>query len=130
MPRTRSLETYPNQAFWALIQRIIAEGGFTVPCSRSQAASMRGEIYAWRRACEGGQERATQFGINVGKLREVAFRIDDTGLVGVLASELMTPSLITNALGGNLPALKSAAQQALDRMREAGLVPLGENGGS
>lgn len=126
MPRTRSLETYPNSAFWALIQRIIAEapatGQFTVPCTKAQAASMRGEIYAWRRACEAAPQRAQDLSINLEQLREVAFRISDEGLIGVLASSLQTPSLIAAALGGNAPPLKTAAQAALDRLREAGLV--------
>lgn len=116
MPRTRSLETYPNQSFWALVQRILAEETFTVPCTQPQAASMRGEIYAWRRACEGLPGRASQMGIDVAQLREVAFRIGPKGLVGVLASSLQMPTLIASALGGEVPLMKSAAQQSLERL--------------
>ena len=121
MPRTRSIETYPNQAFWALVQRIIAERTFLVPCTQPQAASMRGEIYAWRRACEATPEAAAYLGIDVAKLRLTAFRISAEGMLGMLSADLQTPSLIAGALGG-LPEQRTAAQSALDRLKEAGLV--------
>jgi len=124
MPRTRSLETYPNQAFWALVQRIVAERTFLIPCTQAQAASMRGEIYAWRRACEAAPEAAARLGIDTGQLRLTAFRIGAEGMTGMLAADLQTPSLIASALGG-LPQQRTAAQQALDRLREAGLVAEG-----
>ena len=127
MPRTRSLETYPNQAFYALVLRILAERTFRVPCTKPQAASMRGEIYAWRRACAASPGAASLLGIDPAKLREVAFRIDDEGLLGILAADLQTPSLIASALGG-VPHVPSAAQAALERLRAAGLVEESSNG--
>lgn len=128
MPRTRSLETYPNREFWALVQRILSQPDpFIVPCTRPQAASVRGELYAWRRACEAAPLQAAQYGIDSQQLREVAFRVKDEGLEGISASLLQNASLILSALGDIGAAPKSASQQALDNLRAMGL---GEGNGS
>lgn len=119
MPRTRALETYPNRQFRALSLRVLETGlPFIVPCSRPQAASMRGELYAWRRACETSPGDAEMLQIPVGRLRELAFRVTDKGLEAIMADTLQTPSLIDSALGGTEPIL-SAADEALARMRSA-----------
>ena len=128
MPRTRSLETYPNREFWALCQRILeAPVPFQVPCTRPQAASMRGELYAWRRAAEAQPTQAAGYGIDVFKLRNVAFRVNDRGLEGISASLLQTPSLILSALGMSpTQASLSPSEQALANLRKL----TGEGNGS
>lgn len=121
MPRTRSIETYPNREFWALCLRILeSDEPFNVPCTRPQAASMRGELYAWRRACEASPQAAASLGIDTFRLRDVAFRVKDEGLEGISASLLQTPSLILAALGG-LPKVESPSEKALANLRAMGL---------
>lgn len=125
MPRTRQLETYPNPAFWALFDRVLStQLPVTVPCTRTQALSMRGEIYAWRRAAEAAPEQAAQLGITASRLREVALQISHEGLVAVLSSSLATASLISDALGG-VPKMTNASTQALERLKALGLAPEG-----
>lgn len=77
---------------------------------------MRGELYAWRVACELDPGTARSLGVPVERLREVAFRIKASGLEVIHQSALMTPSLIEAALG-TAPALVSVAQASLDRLR-------------
>lgn len=123
MPRTRALETYPNRQFRALALRVLDTGQpFIVGCSRPQAASMRGELYAWRRACEANPVDAEMLQIPVARLRELAFRVTDKGLEAIMADTLQTPSLIDAALGGTEPIL-SAADEALARLRGSLLRP-------
>ena len=122
MARTKSIATYPNAAFYALVQRVLNDRTFLVPCNASQAASMRGELYAWRRSCELAPDEARRIGVDPDKLRQVAFRISDAGMTGVLAEDLVTPKLIAGALG-TIPPLPTAASQALARLRAAGVAP-------
>lgn len=125
MPRTRQLVTYPNREFYALILRVLSEDKpFLVQCSVTQAASTRGTIYAWRRACELAPDQAAAFGIDAYRLREVAFRIKPDGLEGVPANQLQTASLILSALGMvAFPPESSPAQKALETLREMGFQP-------
>ena len=120
--RTKSITSYPNAAFYALVQRVLAERSFLVPCTKAQAASMRGELYAWRRACETAPAEAERIGVNPADLRLVAFKVGDAGMTGILAEDLVTPSLIGAALGV-IPDMQSAASLALTRLRAAGLAP-------
>lgn len=127
MPRTRDLMTYPNRQFIALVKRVLESGPLTVPCTRAEAASMRGEIYAWRRACEENRIEAMALGVPVDSLRELAFRINASGLEAILAADLRTPSLIEAALGGT-PPIKTEAQRSLERFlaETKGQKPEGE----
>ncbi len=114
MPKTRSLVTYPNRQFIALVAKVLESGQpFTVPCSRAQAASLRGELYAWRRAAEEDRAEAAQLGVPVERLRDLAWRITDKGLETIPANMLVGPNLIEMALGGEAPALESPAAKAL-----------------
>lgn len=123
MPRTRPLETYPNREYWALCNRVLTDTRpFTVPCTRTQAASLRGELYAWRRACEGDPVGATLYQIDPGRLRELAWRITEAGLETVLSSTLPGPSLIRAALG-ELPPGVSPASVALANLLALGVDP-------
>ena len=119
MPRTRPLDSYPNAEFWALVQRARHEP-FLVPCTRPQAASMRGEIYAWRRAVERDPADAASFGIDAAVLRGMAWKITDQGLITMPHTQLQAPSLIAAALGGPVPPLRSAAEVSLERLRALG----------
>lgn len=128
MPRIRTIVAYPLQQFIALYQRVIdTQQPFVVPCTRPQAASMRGELYAFRRACEGSPGEAEGLGVKVTNLRLVSFRITDAGLECLLGSSLASPSLIEAALGGTTP-ITTPAQAALNRLR--GLVGAGVADGS
>lgn len=117
MPRARPIITYPVPQFVALFERVLGgAGNVVIPCTQTQAASMRGELYAFRVACEADPEAARALGIPVEQLRLVAFRIKAAGLEAIHQAQLMTPSLIEAALGTS-PALVSPAQAALDRLR-------------
>lgn len=119
MPRAKQLETYPNNAFWAVVSRVLGTGKeFLIPCTKAQAASMRGELYAWRRACESAPEKAEQLGITPSQLRNVAYRISDTGMTALPAEQLQTAGLIAQALGGTVPQPTSAASAALENFRK------------
>lgn len=130
MPRTRDLVTYPNQQFLALVRRVLdTREPFLVACLPSAAASMRGSLHAWRRACEVQQGKAEAMGIPVGELRRVAFRITPEGLQAFLAETLQTPSLIDAALGGTA-LIVTEAELALERLRRELLAPQeNKNGG-
>jgi hypothetical protein len=115
MTRRRPLITYHNADYWALVTRVLASGErFTIPCTRAQAASLRGELYAWRVACEKAPAEARDLGIDPDRLREVAWTIDGTGLITLPVGELVGPGLIRAALGTDpdTPASKAAAALA------------------
>jgi hypothetical protein len=115
MARLRPLDSYPNAQFSALVRRVLeAQAPVMIPASPAQAASLRGEIYAWRRAIERSPQEA--FALNlptVAEGREVAYRITGEGMEAVLASTLVNPQLIEAVLGptalGPTPAEKALA---------------------
>jgi len=118
MPRTRALVTYSNRQFIALCEKVLASGEpFTVPCSRAQAASLRGELYAWRRAAEADPSDALALGVPWERLRDLAWRITDAGLETIPANMLVGPNLIELALGGAVPPLESPAMKALKALQ-------------
>lgn len=121
MPRTRALITYPNRQYLALIQRVLDTGQpFTVPCTRGQAASLRGELYAWRRAAEEDAGEARLIGLPVDRFRDLAWRITDKGLETIPTTMLVGPGLIDSALGVESVPLESPAARALKAL--SGLV--------
>jgi hypothetical protein len=126
MPRRRVLEAYPNRQFLALVTHVRATGQpFLVPCTPSQAAGMRGELYAWRRACEDNPTGASVIGVDVSLLRDVAWKVDPAGLLTIPEAKRAVPALIEAALGAPAPALPSAqaaASASLERLRAMGLL--------
>lgn len=122
MPRARSLETYPIAHYLGVFRRVVEGGGaFLIPCTRAQAAALRGEIYAFRRAAETNPQAAALAGVDLGLLRAVAFRIADTGLEAIPVAELWGPKLIEQALGQAPPAMEDPAKAALERLK--GMMP-------
>lgn len=118
MPRARPLDSYPSKYYIALFRKVIEEDKpFKVPCSRTQAASLRGELYSWRNAAESSRDEATSTGIDLTILRKVSMKIEDDGLVVLPTSHLMGPSLIIAALGGEPSDLETEAQAALKRLQ-------------
>lgn len=124
MPRTRNLETYANRQYLALIQAMLSrrangdDSGQLVPCSRTQASSLRGEMYAWRRACESTHEQAATYGIDSFALREFALQVTNEGLLCVHQSTLVGPALIEAALG-KLPPASSPSADAFAKLQAA-----------
>jgi hypothetical protein len=90
-----------------------------IPCTVTQAASLRGDLYAFRRAAENDLTKAQQLGIDVPGLRDVAFRVvKGEGLEAIHQSTLLGPGLIEAALGGNLPPVEGPAEKSLRLLRE------------
>lgn len=119
MPRARALITYPNRQYIALIARVLESGEpFVVPCSRAQAASLRGELYAWRRSAEQDPGESHALSIPLDQLRDIAWRVTDAGLETIPASMLVGPGLIEMALGGAAPKIESPSDRALRELRE------------
>lgn len=123
MPRTKPLDAYPNAHYSALVARVSGGGTFTVPCTRPQAASLRGELYAWRRAAQAEPTEAAQLGINVQLLAAIGWRITDAGLETYHVAELQSAKLIEAALGQAPQQQESDAAKAL-----AGLMSRLERG--
>ena len=123
MARSRPLESYPLRQFVALFTRVATQREILlVPCSPAQAATMRGELYAFRRQCEKNVAEATDLGIPVELLRDVSFRIQPAGLEALHQSQMQTPALIEAALGAS-PNVKTGAELALERLRALGVTP-------
>ena len=114
MSRTRPLASYPSAHYLALFQR----APITVPATKTQAASLRGEIYAWRRACEREPGEAALLGVDVNALRDITLRIGETGLEVLPLSALPSIGLIEAALGVK-PTRTDPAVEALARMQAA-----------
>lgn len=129
MTRARPLLTYHHQQYMALVNKVLNENtAFLAPCTATQAASLRGELYAWRRACELAPSEARALGVEPEKLRLIGWRIKPGGLETCLAADFDGPRIIEQALGGNLPDLASPAAQALAAL-QANLGKEPSNGG-
>jgi hypothetical protein len=89
--------------------------------AKTKAATLRGEIYAWRRAAEKAPLAAGQLGIDLNEIRRVAFRITDEGLEAIPETLLAGPAAIEAALGPVPPLTTAAspAEVALQRLRQA-----------
>lgn len=114
MPRTQPLDNYPIGHYNALVKRALDDNApFLVPCSPAQAASIRGSLHAWRRACEADKARAAEAGVDVDRLRAWAVRIVAKGLEVIPASMLVGPGLIEAALGRKVdPVVDEARAKA------------------
>lgn len=122
MPRAKPIEAYPLPSFMGLYTRIATtRESLIIPCTPPQAASMRGELYAFRRACEMSPAAAQSLGVDVAILREVSFRVKPEGLEACHQSTLTTPSLINAALGGAVAPIKTPAQKALEALQALGV---------
>lgn len=120
MPRARPLETYPLRQFVALYTKVAeTRERVLIPCTVTQAASLRGDLYAFRRAAEKDRSKADELGVDVNLLRDVAFRIvQGQGLEAIHQSTLTGPSLIEAALGGDLPPIEGPAERSLRLFKE------------
>lgn len=126
MARARPLDTYPLPQFVALYLRVATNREvITIPCTPTQAATMRGELYAFRRAAESNPQAARDLGIPLEYLRDVAFRIKPEGLEALHQSQMQTPRLIEMALGleGGAVKVKTGAELALERLKSLGFTP-------
>lgn len=124
MPRIRNLDCYPHEAFVALVQRVLTtREPVVVPCTRLQALSLQGELYAWRRACEGQPDAAATMGVPVQEMRKWSLRLAQSpsgeflGLQMLLTEQVPAIQLITAALGGEISPLESESAAALRRLR-------------
>lgn len=114
MSRPKPLLAYPNRQFVALVQKVIeTDDIFVVPCTRAQAASIRGELYAWRIAAESNPREAEALGVPIRELREISVKITSQGLEIIPARMVQNASLIEAALGNRVPPLETPAAVAL-----------------
>ena len=126
MARTRPLETYPTRFLLAAIRKA-ASKPFHIPCTQTEAASLRGEFNAWRRAVEAEPEQARDLGISAEEarsFRDLTFRVKPTGLEICPINELPSVRLIEAALGGEVPPIVEAPNPAAEALRrlQAGLA--------
>lgn len=118
MTKARPLSTYPNAHYLALIARVRESGApFLVPCTPPQAASLRGELYAWRRACLARPDEAQAEGIDPDILATITWRIRPDGLETTPVAALPGPALIEQALGHPPETAEAKAAEALARLR-------------
>lgn len=83
MPKSRAIRDYPWQAYYSLFERVATtKEAMAVPCQegRIKPMSLRGEVYAWRRACIRDEAEARAMGIDTSILDQVVVSIED-GLV-------------------------------------------------
>lgn len=122
MPRAKTLNAYPTAHYMALIRRAhTTNQAIVVPLTRPQAATLRGELYAWRRAAEANPIQAQQMGIDLTMVRRVAFRIGDEGLSALPESLLAGPAAIEKVLGAiesivAVPPPATPESEALQRL--------------
>lgn len=117
MPRERQLASYANDHYMQLIRAVVRDGqSVLVKLTQGQAATLRGEIYAWRRVAEKSPIDAVQRGIDIDMIRRVAFRIGPDGLRAIPQSELTGPSAIEAAIG-EIEQTLTPANQALNRLK-------------
>lgn len=119
MPRKRDLAAYPTQYYWALVERIVADGRTLFPCERREAATIQGEFYTWRRVCEEQPEAAARLGVDVTQLRNVALRATDEGLLAMPESELLGPRILASVLGDVGQRQPSATPEAVSALQAA-----------
>lgn len=82
MPKTRSLIDYPTDdygpAFMVVANTKVA---LAIPCpDGKQAASLRGDLYAFKRACGANIVKARLLGIDADAIQKVKIRINTEGL--------------------------------------------------
>jgi hypothetical protein len=82
MPAAKPIKDYPWQRYWALFQHVAdTRKTVRIPAVGIKAMSLRGELYAWKRACRKNEALAVQLGIDLDKVAVVAMRIEGEDLV-------------------------------------------------
>jgi hypothetical protein len=120
MPRERTLVAYHNAHYMALVRQTLARRQpilVKLP-NQAAAATMRGELYAWRRVAEKNPVAAEKLGVDLELLRQVAFRIKPEGLECLPTSFLPGPGAIEAALGQAVEAALAPEGQALEELKK------------
>jgi hypothetical protein len=102
MPKARPLTGYPVEAFKALFTRARSEP-VLVPLTKPQALTLRGELYAFRRAARADQGEAARWGVDLDGMEQVAFRVVEEGLQAYPMEQSAAALAIVQALGQPLP---------------------------
>lgn len=110
MPKARPLTAYPISRYWAVFSRG-ARAPLAIPLTGKEAATLRADLYAFRRAAEAAPDLAAQYGVDVSVLRQVTLTISSEGLV---AHPLVESPIIRklDEVLGNLPETTSPAKEA------------------
>ena len=82
MPKTRTLTDYPYEAFGRLLMMVAnTREAQTLPCPTGmEAASIRGDLYAFRRAARGNITKALHYGIDPDLIERVKIKVVPEGL--------------------------------------------------
>jgi hypothetical protein len=119
MPRSRPLTGYPLAAFRALFTQA-RRAPVTIPLERVKALTLRGELYAFRRAAQADPHEAARWGLVVDDMLQVALRVVPDGLEVYPLETSNAAIAIMAALGaGPLPKAEpkpSEAQEAADSL--------------
>ncbi|MGE0391543.1 MAG: hypothetical protein AB7P13_15620 [Candidatus Nitrosocosmicus sp.] len=115
MPKTRDIRDYPWQAYYALFEKVAkTKERISVVCEegRIKPMSLRGEVYAWRRACMRDEAKALELGIQVDLLEQVVVTIGE-GVVHFVHKDN------TGAAAAVLQALAEAGVQPVAHQADA-----------
>ena len=80
MPRSRSLSAYPLPTLVALIDKARVEAVVVPTADAKASASLRHNLYAFRRAAEADPQGATAAGVDLETLRDIYIQIVPEGL--------------------------------------------------
>lgn len=133
MPKTRAIRDYPWQAYYSLFKRVAeTKEPMTVPCQegRIKPMSLRGEVYAWRRACIRDEAEAAAMGIDTSVLDQVVLTIGEGVVHFVHKDNTGAAAAVLQALaqvGVQPEAHKAEANAALaETLRKLGMPAPGE----
>lgn len=113
MPRTLALTHYPIDAYKALFNAVKPGGEAIIlpPLEGISALSLRGKLYAFRRACQRNKEEAKMRGVDVDAMMEVNISVTEDGRL-CLQHRRDTPEAKALLEALNQLGLGESAQQA------------------
>ena len=77
MPKTRSIADYPHEAYGRILTAVArTKESQTIPCrTPMEAAALRGDLYAFRRATQGAVTKAHTMGIDPDLIAKVKIQV-------------------------------------------------------
>ena len=102
MPKARALVTYPVAHYHEIFRWVLDnQKPLVIQLPRKEALTLRGELYAFRRAAESDLYTALEYGIDASRMREVSFTLVPEGLRAYPTASRPLLAAIAEALGGS-----------------------------